>query len=108
MGRSSDLVLWGPSSIEHLIEQRADVNYSRGHGESLLGSAASRGLLEAIDFLMLAKADIEKPCTDEGATPLFIAALGGEAHAAQLLINAKADVNRARPLDGATPASIAA
>lgn len=52
--------------------------------------------------------EVDKAKTDDGATPLYVAAEYGHGDVVKQLIAAKADVNKAKTDDGATPLYVAA
>ena len=68
--------------------------------------AAQNGHKEAVEVLLLAKANIEA-ANNGGATPLYVAAQNGHKEAVEVLLRAKANIEAANN-DGATPLYVAA
>lgn len=90
-----------------LVGEVKDANAVNDRGESLLYIAATRGLLQVLQLLLLAKADVDRAHAEDGTTALCAAAEGGQAEALKLLMEAHADVN-VIDNSGATPCYAAA
>lgn len=98
------------TAVKNDLEEGADINYElyfddteRGYRKqtfNILQAAASSGNEDLLIFLLDNGLDINFP-TQEGWTPLFIAARDGQAEAAKLLIYKQADLNAQTDL-GAT------
>jgi ankyrin repeat protein len=52
--------------------------------------------MDVLERLLAARADIDKTRTDDGATPLCLAALDGQVHVVERLIAAGAAINKTR------------
>ena len=61
-----------------------------------------------MEKLIAAGADVNKARTDDGSTPLLMAAENGHTSTVEKLIAAGADVDKATTTDGVTPLLIAA
>jgi len=70
--------------------------------------AAWHGHTEIVKLLLGNNADVNASCTDDGETPLYIAARNGHTEVVKLLLDNSADVNASRTYDGATPLYVAA
>jgi ankyrin repeat protein len=91
-----------------LIKVNIGKNKMRNQKDSFL-NAAFYGRIAIVRELIAAGADVNKPITITGATPLFIAAQEGRIDIVNALIAARnIDVNQAKTTGGATPLYIAA
>jgi ankyrin repeat protein len=61
-----------------------------------------------VERLIATGAGVDKAMTDNGSTPLFVAAQNGHLPVVERLIAAGADVDKARTTDGTTPLFMAA
>ncbi|KAJ8600097.1 hypothetical protein CTAYLR_003449 [Chrysophaeum taylorii] len=81
-----------------------EVSIERFDEECLvLQPAAQFGFIECVRVLIENGADVDKATTDNGATPLLVAALNGHVNCVRLLIVNGADVDKATTDIGATP-----
>lgn len=78
------------SCINHLLQFRADVNVTDGHGGTPLVAASLNGAVECVRLLLSNKADVNKP-TNSGTTPLHKAAQRGHNKIIRMLIVEGAD-----------------
>lgn len=58
--------------------------------------------------MVAANAEIDKATTNDGATPLLIAAVGGHTDVVELLVAANAEIDKATTDNGSTPLHAAA
>lgn len=58
-------------------------------------------------LLLAAKASVNQPTSDDGTTPVCVAAKNDNVASLEMLIAAKADVNQPTEDDGATPVYMA-
>ena len=80
------------SCINYLLQFRADVNVTDGHGGTPLVAASLNGAVECVRLLLSNKADVNKP-TKNGTTPLHKAAQRGHNKIIRMLIVEGADRN---------------
>ncbi|MBT5827755.1 MAG: ankyrin repeat domain-containing protein, partial [Alphaproteobacteria bacterium] len=75
--------------------------------DALLSNAVKKGDITAVEQAIAAGAEVNKARTDDGATPLWIAAQKRRGDIVKALIENSADVNIAH-MDGKTPLYVAA
>jgi len=78
------------SCINYLLQFRADVNVTDGHGGTPLVAASLNGAVECVRLLLSNKADVNQP-TKNGTTPLHKAAQRGHNKIIRMLIVEGAD-----------------
>ena len=78
------------SCINYLLQFRADVNVTDGHGGTPLVAASLNGAVECVRLLLSNRADVNKP-TKNGTTPLHKAAQRGHSKIIRMLIVEGAD-----------------
>ena len=94
------------AAVRALIQQKADVNAPQVDGATALHWAVRANDLELADILLRAGAHVAA-ANEEGATPLFLAALNGNAPIIERLVQAGADPNAPLSATGDTALMIA-
>jgi uncharacterized protein len=94
------------AAVRALIQQKADVNAPQVDGATALHWAVRANDLELADILLRAGAHVAA-ANEEGATPLFLAALNGNAPIIERLVQAGADPNASLSATGDTALMIA-
>ena len=96
--------------IRQLIEARCDIDLTVGMELNCTAPfvAAHEGHTDALQLLLAAKCEVNKPNLADRATALFVAAQNGHLQVVRDLLAAGADVDQARTSDGGTPVFIAA
>jgi len=103
---------WGQLQVMELLlkDYHCDVNVKNKYGGTPLHAAASLGQPESIKLLLKYGANINARRTDDGSTPLYVAAFKsgkkGHVEAARVLLENNADVN-AKANNGSTALSVA-
>ena len=77
------------------------------YGKGLWRQVAA-GRCPCVRALVDSGADVNAAKTDDGVTPVYVAAQEGHLEVVRALVDAGADVNSARTTDGATPVFVAA
>ncbi len=79
------------SCINYLLQFRADVNVTDGHGGTPLVAASLNGAVECVRLLLSNRADVNKPTKNGTSTPLHKAAQRGHSKIIRMLIVEGAD-----------------
>jgi ankyrin repeat protein len=80
---------------------------NKGEFDKTIHRASGLGNIDIINIILNCGIDVNQARTEDGATPLYIAAYKGQLNVAQLLLDRGAEVNQAET-NGATPLYIAA
>lgn len=96
------------SAITKLNALKADMNAVNGQGYSACSLAASYGLHNAVNQLILGGTDVNMTHKPDSEPPLFLAARGGHTKVVELLLAYGATVNQRLSRNGATSLHVAA
>jgi predicted LPLAT superfamily acyltransferase len=93
--------------LQDNVVQKQSMEFCDCYGKGMWRQVAA-GKCTCVRAMVSSGADVNAARTDNGCTPMFVAAEKGHLEVVRVLVSSGADVNAAKTTDGATPVFMAA